>query len=351
MQIVLRTVRGNLLECDAEALVNTVNTVGVMGKGVALQFKKKFPENFTAYLRACKTGQLTVGRVHVFATDTLHNPRYVINFPTKRNWRGRSHLEDIRSGLVALIQEIRKLGIRSIALPPLGCGNGGLDWSLVLPLIESAFAELPDVETLVFEPIGAPGASEIKTRTKRPPMTPGRAVVLGLMSRYLATGYSYRLSLLEIQKLAYFMQSAGQDLQLNFEAATYGPYADELRHVLNHIEGHFIVGFGDGRNRPETPIAPLPEAVREAEEVLVQHEEVKARFDRVTDLIEGFETPYGMELLSTVHWVATRRDETARTDVEGAIRGTHNWSRRKRDIFKAEHIRIAWQQLRAKSWL
>ena len=175
----LRTVRGNLLECDAEALVNTVNTVGVMGKGVALQFKKKFPENFTAYLRACKTGQLTVGRVHVFATDTLHNPRYVINFPTKRNWRGRSHLEDIRSGLVALIQEIRKLGIRSIALPPLGCGNGGLDWSLVLPLIESAFAELPDVETLVFEPIGAPGASEIKTRTKRPPMTPGALSFLG----------------------------------------------------------------------------------------------------------------------------------------------------------------------------
>lgn len=347
----LKTLRGNLLESDVEALVNTVNTVGVMGKGIALQFKKKFPENFLAYKRACKAGHVQLGRVFTVATDTYHNPRFIINFPTKGHWRGRSRLDDIRAGLVALIQEIGTLGIRSIAVPPLGCGNGGLKWGDVFPLIQRAFAEVPDVEALVYEPEGAPAASEMTTRTRRPRMTPGRAVVLGLMNRYLATEYLYELTVLEIQKLAYFMQCAGQNLRLTFKPAPYGPYADNLRQVLNHIEGHFIMGFGDGDNRPDTPIRPMPDALIEAERFLSQHEDVEQRFERVTKLIEGFETPYGMELMSSVHWVATEEDESARVDVEAAIRGVSDWSPRKRELLKAEHIRIAWNQLREKGWL
>jgi O-acetyl-ADP-ribose deacetylase (regulator of RNase III) len=348
---VLRAVRGNLLDADVEALVNTVNTVGVMGKGIALQFKRKFPENFAAYERACKAGALHPGEVLTFATGMFHNPRFVINFPTKRHWKGRSRLEDIRSGLVALIHEIKTLDIRSIALPPLGCGNGGLRWSVVYPLIQHAFAEVPDVETLVFEPAGAPAAADMATRAKRPKMTPGRAVVLGLMHRYLDTGYLYELTLLEIQKLAYFMQSAGQDLRLTFIRAPYGPYADNLRQVLNHIEGHFIVGFGDGVNHPRTHIRPLPEALREAEELLTKQGETHQRFERLARLIEGFETPYGMELISSVHWVATREDERARTDVEAAINGVHAWSLRKRELLTPDHIRKAWDQLRQRNWL
>ena len=163
------------------------------------------------------------------------------------------------------VEEIEKRSIRSIALPPLGCGNGGLNWSDVFPLIREAFSHIPDVDALVFEPAGAPLASEMATRRPRPEMTPGRAVVLGLINRYLATGYMYRLSLLEVQKLAYFMQVAGEPLNLVFKRATYGPYADKLRHVLNRIEGHFIVGFGDGNNRPDTQIKPLPDALEAAE--------------------------------------------------------------------------------------
>lgn len=347
----LKIVRGNLLEGDAEALVNTVNTVGVMGKGIALQFKKKFPENFAAYERACKAGRVQPGRMFTFATDTFHNPRYIINFPTKRHWKGRSRIEDIRSGLHALTQEIERLGIRSIAVPPLGCGYGGLNWTEVFPLIQGAFASLPDVEAIVFEPAGPPEASLMETRTKRPRMTPGRAVILGLMNRYLATGYLYRLSLLEVQKLAYFMQFAGQDLRLTFKAATYGPYADELRQVLNHIEGHFIEGYGDGANKPETSIHPFSDAIQQAEEFLSIQPEVRDRFDRVTNLIEGFETPYGMELISSVHWVAFYGDLAARTDVEVAVRGVQNWSQRKRKLLSADHIRAAWYHLHKKGWL
>jgi O-acetyl-ADP-ribose deacetylase (regulator of RNase III) len=348
---VLKTVRGNLLESDVEALVNTVNTVGIMGKGIALQFKRSFPKNFAAYERVCKAGVLEPGQVFTFATDTLHNPRFIINFPTKRHWRGRSRLEDIQSGLVALAQEIVRRNIRSIAVPPLGCGNGGLDWSQVFPLIQRVFDQLPDVEALVYEPVGAPIASKMVNRTARPRMTPGRAVVLGLMQRYVATYYHYRLSLLEVQKLAYFMQSAGQPLNLDFKAAAFGPYADKLRHVLSCMEGHFIEGYGDGNNTPSTPISPLPDALRESDEMLAQHGDAKARFDRVSKLIEGFETPFGMELLSSVHWVATNGDRSIRIDPDAVILGVHAWSQRKRQMFKAEHIRIAFQRLGEQGWI
>ncbi|MDJ0797792.1 MAG: macro domain-containing protein [Calothrix sp. MO_167.B12] len=145
--------QGNLLEEKTEAIVNTVNCVGVMGKGIALQFKRAYPENFRQYAKACKAGVVEPGRMFIVATGSLFNPRYIINFPTKRHWKGKSKIEDIQSGLIALIAEVKQLGITSIAIPPLGCGNGGLNWKEVKPLIESAFAQLPDVQVIIFEPV------------------------------------------------------------------------------------------------------------------------------------------------------------------------------------------------------
>lgn len=144
--------QGNLLEENAEALVNTVNCVGVMGKGIALQFKQAYPENFRQYEKACKAGEVQPGRMFTVATGNLFNPRYIINFPTKRHWKNNSKIEDIKSGLVALVQEVPSLGITSIAIPPLGCGNGGLNWADVKPLIVSAFAQLPEVRVIIFAP-------------------------------------------------------------------------------------------------------------------------------------------------------------------------------------------------------
>jgi O-acetyl-ADP-ribose deacetylase (regulator of RNase III) len=145
--------QGNLLEEKAETLVNTVNCVGVMGKGIALQFKQAYPENFRHYEKACKASEVQPGRMFTVATGSLLNPRYIINFPTKRHWRNNSKIEDIKSGLVALVQQVQRLGITSIAMPALGCGNGGLNWADVKPLIESAFAQLPDVQVIIFEPL------------------------------------------------------------------------------------------------------------------------------------------------------------------------------------------------------
>lgn len=149
---------GNLLEAEVDALINTVNTDGVMGKGIALQFKKAFPENFAAYERACKSGDVVVGRMHV--VERLASPRFIINFPTKKHWRQPSKIEYVRDGLRDLVGQLRERRIQSVAIPPLGCGNGGLVWSDVRPLIMEAFAPLPDIRVLLFEPQGAPAAAD-----------------------------------------------------------------------------------------------------------------------------------------------------------------------------------------------
>jgi O-acetyl-ADP-ribose deacetylase (regulator of RNase III) len=145
--------QGNLLEAPVEALVNTVNTQGIMGKGIALQFEQAFPEMFRDYEKACKAGGVRLGKVHVYDLGGLTGgPRWIINFPTKGHWRERSRLPDIETGLDDLVATILRLGIRSVAIPPLGCGNGGLNWADVRPCIEAAFINLSDVNVLLFEP-------------------------------------------------------------------------------------------------------------------------------------------------------------------------------------------------------
>lgn len=343
--------RGNLLEAPAEALVNTVNCVGYMGKGIALQFKQAFPANFKHYEAACHSGDMVPGKMMIHDNGGLVNPRYIINFPTKRHWKGKSRIEDIESGLSALVADVQRLGIRSIAVPPLGCGLGGLEWRVVRPMIEQAFAGLPDVQVLLFEPAGAPEAKAMPVRTERPHMTPARALFIRLMDAYSALDYSR--TLLEVQKLAYFLQEAGEPLRLNYEAGHYGPYAPNLNKVLEVMEGHFIRGYGDSQ-KPDAEIELLSGAVDEASMFLADKRDSLARLDQVADLIEGFETPYGMELLATVHWVAHyggRQGEAPAVDMDAAIDVVHAWNPRKQNIFKPDHIRAAWMQLAQRGWM
>jgi O-acetyl-ADP-ribose deacetylase (regulator of RNase III) len=344
---VITLANGNLLDADVEALVNTVNCVGVMGKGIALQFKKAFPANFKAYAQACKAGSVRPGSMFVFATGAPHNPRFLVNFPTKQDWRSRSRLEDIESGLRSLVAEIRERRIRSIAIPPLGCGNGGLDWQQVRPLIEAAFATLPEVEVRLYAPGVTPAAVDQPIGTEVPNMTPGRAAVLQLMTRYAAL--DYRTTQLEIQKLAYFAQEAGQPLRLQFKAHHYGPYADKLHKVLEHMEGHFTRGFLGDRS-PDTEIEVLPAGREASERFLASDAASRERIERVARLIEGFETPYGLELLGTVHWLCTHGD-TPPSDVNGVLEGVRAWNRRKGDLFTEHHVTVALDRLHEDGWL
>lgn len=339
--------RGNLLEAKAEALVNTVNCVGVMGKGIALQFKQAFPGNFRQYKQACDRDEVKPGQMFTVATGSLLNPRYIINFPTKRHWKGNSNLEDIQTGLSALVAEVHQLKIQSIAIPPLGCGNGGLDWAIVKPLIVSAFADLLSVEVFVFEPGSAPTADQVQVNTDKPPMTRARALVISLFDRYGIPGY--RLGRLEAQKLAYLLQEAGEPgLKLEFKHHHYGPYADKLNHALQRIDGHYIRGYGD-RNQA-SQIHVLPQGRVEAQAFLADHQDAHQRLEQVSQLIEGFETPYGMEMLATLHWVAQKHPHAA-VDVEAAISDVQAWSDRKRNLFKPHHLRKAWQRLKDQGWL
>ena len=283
----------------------------------------------------------------IFDNGLLINPRYVINFPTKRHWRGKSRMEDIlvRVFLKALLNNIRELGIQSIMVAALGCGLGGLNWREVRPMIEEAFSEVPEVRVLLFEPAGAPDAKDMRVGTARPRMTPARALFIKLMDAYAALEYSR--TLLEVQKLAYFLQEAGEPLRLNYEAGHYGPYAANLNKVLEVREGHLIRGYGDSQ-KPQSEIELLPGAVEEATVFLSGKLESLARLDRVAQLIEGFETPYGMELLATVHWVAHRggpKSDSQAADAAAAVEQVHAWNPRKQKIFRPEHICTAWDQL------
>lgn len=339
--------RGNLIRSDAEALVNTVNCEGFMGRGIALQFKKAFPENFKAYERACRSGRVQIGKMFVFSTGAMMNPKYIINFPTKRHWREDSRVEDIRAGLVALVEEVRRLGISSVAVPPLGCGLGGLSWRRVRPMIEESFAALPDVRVVLFEPTGAPAARAMPVRTRRPRMTIARAFFIKLMQQY--SEMAYRLTLLEVQKLAYFLQESGEPLRLSYEAGLYGPYAHNLNKVLETLEGHFTQGYGDTQ-KPDVEIELLQGAVEEADRFLAGNEASADRLARVAEVIAGFETPYGMELLSSVHWVAVHGTPPARS-ADDAVHAVQGWNERKLRMFAPEHIRIAWARLVEQGWL
>lgn len=346
----LRLTRGDLLQADAEALVNTVNTVGVMGRGVALQFKRLFPENYEAYRKACESGRFDVGMVFTYDLKRIGVPRYVINLPTKKHWRGKSKIEYVESGLHALAAELCRLGIKSVALPPLGCGLGGLRWKDVLPRIESVLGALPDVDVAVFEPAGAPTPKAMRTGTPRPAMSPGRAALLGLIRRYLDPSLDDVITLLEVHKLMYFMQEAGEQLKLDYVKGTYGPYAKNLHHVLEKMEGHYIDGYGDGSEAPGKVIEARDDAIAEAESFLTDKPDTHRRFDRVTELIRGFETPYGLELLASVHWVA-RHEEVPAMTADDAARLVGDWSFRKGQVFKPPHIDAAWARLSDKRWI
>ncbi len=343
----IRFTTGDILGEDAEALVNTVNCVGVMGRGVALQFKKAFPQNFRAYAEACRRGEVRPGRMFVFETGALTNPRYIINFPTKRHWRGGSRIGDIEDGLEDLKRVIRETHIRSLAVPPLGSGLGGLRWADVRQRIEKALGDFNSLGVVVFEPQDAPDSGRRVHGCKVPVMTPGRAVLIGLVDRYMRGLLDPFITLLEVHKLMYFMQVAGEPLRLDYTQGPYGPYAQNLRHVLHEIEGHYISGYSDGGDTPSKPLALVPGATEDAVKVLSCERETLARFNQVAHLIEGFESEFGLELLATVHWVLKHKCDFAQKDLVSRV---HGWNARKKR-FSPRQIELAANVLTEQGWV
>lgn len=344
--------RGNLLEADADALVNTVNTVGIMGKGIALQFKRAFPAMFKDYARACKDGRVELGRMHVWHTGELRGPQIVINFPTKGHWRSKSRIEDVDAGLDDLVRVIRAEEIGSIAIPPLGCGHGGLEWAQVEPLIRAKLAALPDVDVQLFAPEGAPAAAEMASRGEAPRITRSRAAVVAAIARYSSVSLEGATPI-AIQKLMYFLQASGFGLGLSFEKHHYGPYADAVRAILRELEGHQLRGFGDGSQRVE--LAEPITVIDDSGVVEKLTDDDMASFgdhlDHLMALVEGFESTFSLELLATVHWVATHPSAGTDPSDEAIVDAVRNWSSRKGGLFQPDHVRVALRALREGGWL
>lgn len=335
---------GDIFAEEAEAIINTVNCVGVMGRGLALQFKNKYAQNFKAYEIACKKEEVKPGQMFVHHTGQLTNPKYIINFPTKRHWKGKSRLEDIENGLDDLVKTIHKLDIKSISIPPLGSGLGGLDWQVVKKKIEAKITNI-DCKIVIFEPLEQKIEKNISKEI--PKMTAGRAALVELIDRYLKGLMDPFVSLLEVHKLMYFMQEAGEPLRLKYQKAPFGPYADNLRHVLNAIEGHLISGYEDGGDAPEKQIKLISGSVNNARVFLDDKKTTQENFTKVAQLIDGFETPFGLELLSTVHWVV--KNENA-TSVEKVVEKIYNWNERKKQFSKRQ-IEVGLDTLMKNNWI
>jgi O-acetyl-ADP-ribose deacetylase (regulator of RNase III) len=341
----IKYLKGDILNSQTEALVNTVNCVGVMGKGIALQFKKAFPDNFKAYAKACRYGDVLPGKMFIFENNDLSGPKYIINFPTKRHWKGKSRIEDIDAGLRSLASDIERLDIKSVAIPPLGSGLGGLSWNSVKPLVEKHFSSLISTEVDVFEPGFNPKPELHTKKNDEPPsLTRGRALLIALIDRYLLACMDTSVTLLEIHKLLYLLQATGENLRLRYVKAEYGPYAENLRFVLKAMENYYITGYSGLSEDPSQEIELIPGATQEASLLLGQEEEVIKRMDTVSGLIAGFETSFGLELLMTVHWLADRDHlDTAAS----LVAGVHTWNARKK-AFSVHSIEKAIERLNEK---
>jgi O-acetyl-ADP-ribose deacetylase (regulator of RNase III) len=354
----MRFTQGNLLDADVEAVVNTVNTVGVMGKGIALMFKERFPENYAAYLAACKIGQVRIGEMFVTRSVELHGPRWIINFPTKKHWRHRARTEWVRDGLVSLNRVIREKSIRSIAIPPLGCGNGGLDWKLVRPLIESALADLEDVDVIVYEPTDAYQNVAKKRGVEK--LTPARALIAEMVRRYWVLGNE--CTLLETQKLAWFLERSikriglRDPLDLRFEADRYGPYANRLTHLLDGLDGSYLHCERRLADANAFDTIWFDDSAREKIASYLNSGEAKfywPALEATDELIDGFQSALGLEVLATVDWLIAR--EGAEPTLAGIRAGIRNWpgqathARRKDRLFTDRLVALALDRLRGTS--
>lgn len=304
--------KGNLLTANAQALVNTVNTVGVMGKGIALMFKEAFPENFKVYEAACRRGEVRVGRMFVTERQDMYGPKWIINFPTKEHWRGRSQIEWVEEGLDDLVRVIRHNKIKSVAIPPLGSGNGGLDWQDVRPKIEGALSKLSDVEIVVFEPTSM--YQNVAKQTGVEKLTPARALVAELVRRYWVIGIE--CTILEIQKLAYFLERSIDEyhltnpLALQFSANKFGPYSRRLNKLLEALDGSYLQCDKRLTDASALDIIRFNENKRDRVAAYLKGGEGKAylpALNATEEIIDGFQSPLGMELLATVDWLLQKK--------------------------------------------
>lgn len=334
---------GNLLDAGTEALVNTVNTVGVMGKGIALQFAERFKTNLRMYKEACKAGSLQVGQLLVVRDVDLHGERIIINFPTKKDWKHGSSYAWVEAGLVELAQLVRERGIKSIALPPLGCGNGGLQWAKVKPMIEAHLGAL-DAAVVVYEPTASIKRVLQQGNKRRAKLTPGRAMLLHALFNFERSGEP--ASLFVANKLAYFLKLLGeQQMQrLDFKPRHFGPYAVGVQHALYDLNGVYLKGL-EQHDATAFEELDLNYAMRDEVEQYISRTlsaEQQLRLEKLKDLVAGFRSTYALELLSSVAFILQQEPTLHVPEIRERMKA---WSKRKEDLAEENSVRVAYDHL------
>ncbi len=337
---------GDMFDEPTEAIVNTVNCVGVMGKGVALEFKRRWPENFKAYKRLCDDKRLSPGKVFVFDNYNILDEgkhRYLINFPTKDHWRSRSKIEYVEEGLDDLVRQVRELDIKSVALPPLGCGNGGLDWAEVQPLIEEKLARLPHVRFVVFTPRLQEQEPELDFIPSD--LTLERATLMIAFAE-LEKFFGGYLTRLTAQKLAYFLQVMGVDFGLKFSKQQFGPYSETLHKAFKVME---VKRYIQGYSSEDQKVVVTPATYAAADEfVKTKNIDISGVVLRLSLLIEGYESPYGMELLSSVHYLSATEGIETQQEMSAALEA---WNDHKRDNFPEAAVSAAIERLKTDGFI
>ena len=325
----IKFIEGNLFESSSEALVNTVNTVGVMGKGIALQFKNQFPNNFKSYSKACKEGRIEIGKLFLTEEESLiAGKRIIINFPTKTDWRKPSEYEYIEYGLKDLAKILTEKNIHSVAIPPLGAGHGGLDWNRVKELMQKYLADL-DCEILIYQPDSVIQEVMKKERAK---LTPARAMLLSVLFDLVKNGEF--VSEFAAEKVAYFLQRFGaeEEFKLNFQPNFYGPYSGKLRHVLYNLNGSYISGYSAKDKKPFEELGLNFEAENDIENYLKGLEDKKysVTVEKTKSFLTGFYSSFALELLSTVDYIMETKKAKS---VEAITKHLEEWSDRKKTLF------------------
>lgn len=339
----MKYITGNMLEAETEALVNTVNTVGVMGKGIALQFKERFPVNFKIYADACKKGRMQVGKMLVVKENTLSGERLIINFPTKTEWFKKSQYSYIEDGLKDLAKVIEEYKVKSIAIPPLGCGNGGLKWEKVKPMMDKYLGQLSNVAIQIFEPNDAVKEILQKEAVKKEVgLTAARAMLLYALFKYEKLGEV--ATIFSANKLAYFLQKSGEPMRLQFVPYKYGPYAQAIEKVLYALNGKYLTGIEQMKARAFEPLQLNYKKYDEVEKYVNTNltSDQKQRLESVFSIIDGFETTLSLEILSSAHFLISENSSLTEDQLFNKIQ---DWNERKKNLVTKEYINIALEHL------
>lgn len=358
----VRALVGDLFESEAQTLVNTVNCVGIMGKGLALEFKKRFPDMYDDYVMRCERKQVRLGEPYLYRRLF---PPSIVNFPTKDHWRSVSKLSDIVAGLEYLVQHHREWGITSLAVPPLGCGQGQLEWRVVGPTLYRHLSRL-DIPVDLYAPAGTPEAElaasflaqdvrapvPAMSEEDEPRINPAWVALVEILARIERAYYHWPVGHTRFQKLAYFATESGLPTGFHFARGSYGPFSNEVKSVITKLVNNGLLRedrFGQmlalkpGPTYHDAVEAPL---YREA---LAQWESV---IEQIADLLLRIPTTE-TEVVATVHnaWASLARERQRRITESEVVGAVQEWKRRRKPPLNDEAIIQTIRNLYTLGWV